>query len=234
MHHSCYLLALTCRPNYIIGFVFRNLKEFYSVYVCLSPYTVAEVFRILEIDDFRSSDVFILTHENPTRSDKGSNDGDIGNLTGNHLLADAKATVVVSGFEKMRLSVNDSSSSDDSSEESVETMTANRLLKRKRKTWADVPVVQQVAVKLAVTLQRIAGDWNQLHTRAIFWFKSQLEQHCHSNATKTIASKEKLHSHNDYGRRRVISGSPTSHGVETTSMPCTYRTAASSQSELMH
>ena len=95
-----------------------KFKRIFFVY--LGRYTVAEVVSMLEVDDFQSTEVFILPPEDPARSDEdsgqGYDDSDIDNLTGNQLRAEAEATIVVSGFEKKRLNVNDSNPSDGSSE----------------------------------------------------------------------------------------------------------------------
>jgi len=56
----------------------------------------------LEDDDFQSADIFILPPEDPTRSDEDSgpedDDGDVNNLTGNQLRAQAEATVTVPDY----------------------------------------------------------------------------------------------------------------------------------------
>ena len=53
---------------------------------------------------FRVQTFFILPPEEPTRSDEDSDpeddEGDIDNLTGNQLRADAEAAITVSGFGK--------------------------------------------------------------------------------------------------------------------------------------
>ena len=72
--------------------------------VCIR-YKLAEVISMLEADDeFQSADIFILLPKDPTRSDEDSgpedDEGDIDNLTGNQLRADAEATITVSGVGK--------------------------------------------------------------------------------------------------------------------------------------
>ena len=68
---------------------------------------MAEVVSMLEDDDFQSADIFILPPEDPTKSDEDSgpedSDGDIDNLSGNQLRAEAETSVIVSGYEKRRL-----------------------------------------------------------------------------------------------------------------------------------
>ena len=83
-------------------------------FIYLGRYTVAEIVSMLEVDDFQNTEVFILPPEDLAKSDEdsgqGYDDSDIDNLTGDQL--HAEATVVVSGFEKKRLHVNDSNPSD--------------------------------------------------------------------------------------------------------------------------
>src|SRR6218665_2381990 len=70
-------------------------------------YSVAEVLSILEDDDFQSADIFILPPEDPTRFDEDSgpedDDGDVNNLTGNQLRAQAEATVTVSILHRIHI-----------------------------------------------------------------------------------------------------------------------------------
>src|SRR6218665_1620670 len=70
-------------------------------------YSVAEVLSILEDDDFQSADIFILPPEDPTRSDEDSgpedDDGDVNNLTGNQLRAQAEATVTFSRLHRVHI-----------------------------------------------------------------------------------------------------------------------------------
>jgi len=72
---------------------------------------VAEVVSMLEDDDFQNADIFILPPEDATKSDEDSgpedDDGDIDNLSGNQLRAEAEATVTVSGFDKKHSKIFD-------------------------------------------------------------------------------------------------------------------------------
>jgi len=69
-------------------------------------YSVAEVISILD-EEFQSADTFILPPEDPTSSDEDSgpedDDGNIDNLTGNQLRAEAEASVTIVGFDKKHL-----------------------------------------------------------------------------------------------------------------------------------
>jgi Transposase IS4 len=108
-----------------------------------------------EDDDFHNANIFMLPPEDPTRSDEDSgpedDDGDVNNLTGNQLRAEAEATVTVSTYEQKRIGnlYEDESTEDDNelvshcssdkANEAVVLQTEVPKVKRARISTKDLP-----------------------------------------------------------------------------------------------
>src|SRR6218665_3328748 len=114
-------------------------------------YSVAEVLSILEDDDFQSADCFILPPEDPTRSDEdsGPEDGDVNNLTGNQLRAQAEATVTVSRLHRVHNGEYDEgffpNSLNHVAEEELAAQAKRRRKRRSSPVGSDEPTAVEVA-----------------------------------------------------------------------------------------